>query len=165
MTEWRQAGLNLSSILPNLLFANTASFQTEAVADTAHLDMFADADITISPSAHPSREKGTSSIVLWLCSTQLPHYKNSKLPESKPRLLSPAPVIFSSSPPTLEMPSPSAQVTGEQRNHTWWARRDRRVQAELLCGSDFPLVSVSSNHKALILRYIHSGTRAQLCGN
>lgn len=35
----------------------------------------------------------------------------------------------------------------------------------LLCGSDFPLVSISSNHKALILRYIHSGTRARLCGN
>lgn len=160
--EERRRPAALQSFRPR---ANTASFQTEAVADTAHLDMFADADITISPSAHSSREKGTSSTVLWLCSTQLPRYKNSKLPESKPRLLCPAPVIFSSSPPTLEMPSPSAQVTGEQRNHTWRVSWAQRVQTELLCGSDFPLVSVSSNHKAWILRYIHSGTRARLCGN
>lgn len=39
---------------------NTASFQTEAVANTAHLDMFKDVDVTISSSAHSSRKKGRS---------------------------------------------------------------------------------------------------------
>lgn len=43
---------------------NTASLQTEAVVNTALLDMFKDADITISSSAHSCSKEERSSTVL-----------------------------------------------------------------------------------------------------
>lgn len=184
MTERKRAGLHLNRYVPQPAIWTVGAPWKEGDASSTSKPQATAEHGTIShgssrhcplgdahgcwhhhPLTHPGRR---GDQVLYFDCVQLNYHvtKIASCQNQKIRLLSPAPAIFSSSPPSPQRPLPSAQVTGERRSRTWWASRDHLVQAELFRGGAFPLISaVSSNHKDLVLRYIHWGTCARLCLN